>query len=97
MPGCCLSWRTATATLSRIRVELRQAEAGSFGLDHAALSAELLEAGFASAYVNVEINLKSLGDKELAWTIRNELTEKQNSVKTIRVQTEVKVGEIIRR
>ena len=62
-----------------------------------AVAAELLEAGFASAYVNVEINLKSLGDKELAWTIRNELTEKQNSVKTIRVQTEVKVGEIIRR
>lgn len=61
-----------------------------------AVAAVLLEAAFACAYFNVEINLKSLVDKELSKSIRKELTAKQNSIKKIRSQTEVKVGKIIR-
>ncbi|MDD4953641.1 MAG: cyclodeaminase/cyclohydrolase family protein [Candidatus Omnitrophica bacterium] len=56
----------------------------------------LLEGAFVSAVFNVEINLKSLSDKVLAKSIRKELTQKMNSVKKIRLQTEEKVGKIIR-
>ena len=62
-----------------------------------AVAAILLESAFASAYFNVEINLKSLADKKLAKAIRKELVQKQNSIKRIRLQTEVQVGKIIRR
>jgi len=61
-----------------------------------AVAAVLLEAAFVSAYFNVEINLKSLDDKELARSIRKELTEKGKTIKRIRLQTEDKVGKIIR-
>lgn len=61
-----------------------------------AVAAILLESAFASAYFNVEINLKSINDKKLTKGIKKELTQKQNSLKKIRLQTEVKVGKIIR-
>jgi formiminotetrahydrofolate cyclodeaminase len=61
-----------------------------------AVAAILLESAFASACSNVDINLKSLGDKRLTKAIRKELTRKEKMVKTIRLQTEVKVGKIIR-
>ena len=62
-----------------------------------AVAAILLEGAFASAYFNVEINLKSLNDKALAKTIRKELTSKARMVKRIRQLTEIKVGKVIRR
>ncbi len=62
-----------------------------------AVAAILLESAFSSAYFNVEINLKSLGDKKLAQGVRKELTGKQKMIKKIRLQTEGEVGKIIRR
>lgn len=61
-----------------------------------AVAAILLESAFASAYFNVEINLKSLGDKKLTQSIRKELLGKQKMIKKIRLETEVKIGKIIR-
>jgi len=61
-----------------------------------AVAAIMLEGAFASAYFNVEINLKSLGDQKLAQTIRKELRRKAAKVMKIRVETEDKVGKIIR-
>ena len=61
-----------------------------------AVAAVFLESAFAAAYFNVEINLKSLGDKNLARKIRKELTGKEKMIKKIRLQTEEKVGKIIR-
>lgn len=60
-----------------------------------AVAAILLESGFASAYFNVEINLKMLGDKRLGSSIRKELNKKEKLIKKIRLQTEEKVGKII--
>jgi len=61
-----------------------------------AAAAVLLESAFASAYCNVEINLKALGDKKLTQSIRKELAQKGKIIKRIRLETEEKVGKIIR-
>jgi formiminotetrahydrofolate cyclodeaminase len=61
-----------------------------------AVAAQLLESGFAAACVNVDINLKSLGDKKLAAQIRRELKSKDKTIKRIRLKTEERVGKIIR-
>jgi formiminotetrahydrofolate cyclodeaminase len=61
-----------------------------------AVAAILLEAAFAAAYFNVEINLKYLKDKKFTTRVRKELKLKEKVVKRIRTQTEVKVGKIIR-
>lgn len=62
-----------------------------------AVAAVLLEAACVCAYFNVEINLKSLKDKKITKKIREELKQKEKIIKRIRLQTEVKVGKIIRR
>jgi formiminotetrahydrofolate cyclodeaminase len=59
------------------------------------VAAVLLESAFASAYFNVEINLKSLKDKKFTKAVRKELVHKEKMVKKIRLQTEAKVGKII--
>jgi len=61
-----------------------------------AVAAILLESAFAAAYFNVEINLKSLGDKKLDRVIRKELAQKEKTIKRIRQEMEEKVGKIIR-
>jgi formiminotetrahydrofolate cyclodeaminase len=61
-----------------------------------AVAAVLLESAFTSANFNVEINLKSLNDKKLTGSIRKEIKEKEKVIKKIRLQTEEKVGKIIR-
>ncbi len=61
-----------------------------------AVAGVFLESAFAAAYFNVEINLKLMGDKKLTKNIRKELTGKEKMIKKIRLQTEVKVGKIIR-
>ena len=61
-----------------------------------AVAAVLLEAAYTCAYFNVEINLKSLSDKKLTKVMRKELAKKEKLIKRIRLQTEVKVGKIIR-
>jgi formiminotetrahydrofolate cyclodeaminase len=61
-----------------------------------AVAAVLLESAFTSAYFNVEINLKYLKDEEFARDVRKELTLKAKKIKKIRLETEVKVGNIIR-
>lgn len=61
-----------------------------------AVAAILLESAFASAYFNVEINLKALADKELTDKVRAELKEKEKEIKKIRIETEERVGKIIR-
>lgn len=60
-----------------------------------AVAAVLLESAFASAYLNVEINLKSLGDKKLTQGIRKEMAVKQKMIKKIRLEMEEKIGKII--
>jgi len=60
------------------------------------VAAVLLESAFASAYYNVEINLKSLNDKKLTNEVRKELIRKEKLIKKIRLETEEKVGKIIR-
>ena len=61
-----------------------------------AVAAVLLEGAFKSAYFNVEINLKMLGDKEVTKSIRLELKQKEKLIKKIRQETEEKVGKVIR-
>lgn len=61
-----------------------------------AVVAIMLESAFASAYFNVEINLKGLENKKLAEAIRKELTQKGKFIKKIRTAMEEKVGQIIR-
>jgi len=55
-----------------------------------------LEAAFASACFNVEINLKCLGDKKFSAQVRKELSLKGKTIKKIRLKTEERVGQIIR-
>lgn len=66
-------------------------------LSDVAVAAVLLESGFVSAYFNVEINLKLLGDEALANTVRKELSQKEKIIKKARLKTGVEVGKIIRR
>jgi len=61
-----------------------------------AVAAIMLEAAFSSAYFNVEINLKLLNDKKLTQTVRKELIQKSRKIKKARLETEEKVGKIIR-
>ena len=61
-----------------------------------AVAAVLLESAFSSAYFNVEINLKTLVDRNLTKAIRKELGQKEKLTQRIRLQTEEKVGKIIR-
>ncbi len=61
-----------------------------------AVAAVLLESGFSSACVNVEVNLKALNDDKLSQGIRKELAQKAQQVKEIRLDMEDKVGKIIR-
>ena len=65
-------------------------------ISDAAVAAILLESAFASAYLNVEINLKSLGDKKLTQGIRKEMAVKGKMIKKIRLEMEEKIGKIIR-
>lgn len=60
------------------------------------VAAVLLEAGFTSAFFNVEINLKIINDPGLTASIRKELAGSMKMVKRLRHYTEVKVGKIIR-
>lgn len=61
-----------------------------------AIAAIFLESAFVSASLNVEINLKVLGDAKLRVAMEKELARKASRVKKIRIETEAKVGEIIR-
>lgn len=61
------------------------------------VAAVFLEAAFASAVFNVDINLKYLKDKKLSKALRKELNKKERLIKRIRLQTEEKVNGIIRR
>ncbi|TRZ96457.1 sugar ABC transporter substrate-binding protein [bacterium] len=60
-----------------------------------AVAAVLLESAFQSAYFNVEINLKSSGNKKLGKSMRKELLTKKKDIRKIRFNTEVKVSKII--
>jgi len=61
-----------------------------------AVAAVFLEAAFAAASCNVEINLKMLGDEKLTKELRSELELKGKLISKIRVETEAGVGKIIR-
>ena len=60
------------------------------------VAAILLESAFASAYYNVAVNFKSLGDKKFCCLVEKELRGKSRVVQRIRLEMEEKVGEIIR-
>lgn len=60
------------------------------------VAAVFLESAFASAVLNVEINLKFIKDDKLSRKVRKELALKFKTVKKIRQETEDKVGKIIR-
>ena len=60
------------------------------------VAAILLESAFASAKVNVEINLRTLDDGKFSRELRRELDANYKKVRKLRLQTEVRVGKIIR-
>jgi formiminotetrahydrofolate cyclodeaminase len=61
-----------------------------------AVAAVLLEGAFTSAYMNVEINLKNLGQVSFTKAIEKEMRQAQKTLKRLRDQTEEKVVQIIR-
>jgi formiminotetrahydrofolate cyclodeaminase len=61
-----------------------------------AVAAVFFESAFVSACFNVEINLKSLGQKKLTQSIKKELNQKNKIILKIRKNTEVGVGKVIR-
>jgi formiminotetrahydrofolate cyclodeaminase len=61
-----------------------------------AIAAVFFESAFVSACFNVEINLKSLGQKKLAQGIKKELSQKIKIIQKIRKDTEAGVGKVIR-
>lgn len=60
------------------------------------VAAALLEGAFTSAYFNVDINLKTLGDKKISAAIKKELSRKEKRIRQIKLQIEEKVNDIIR-
>ena len=60
------------------------------------VAAVMLESAFTCAVFNIEINLKSLGQKKLTQGIRKELNQMNKIVQKIRKNTEERVGKIIR-
>jgi formiminotetrahydrofolate cyclodeaminase len=62
-----------------------------------AVAAVFLESAFVAACFNVEINLKSLADIQLAQKTRKELKQMHKTVFNIRKNTEDSVGKVIRR
>ncbi|MBN2830937.1 MAG: cyclodeaminase/cyclohydrolase family protein [Candidatus Omnitrophica bacterium] len=62
----------------------------------AAIAAVLFEAGFSSACFNIEVNLKSMNDKNLSREVAKELRQKNRMIRKIRAQVEERVGKIIR-
>jgi glutamate formiminotransferase/formiminotetrahydrofolate cyclodeaminase len=79
-----------------IKLCLPLAEKGNVNLiSDVGVAAVLLESAFASACINVRINLKYLADKRLAGAIGKELAKKGKIVRKIRMETEDKVGKII--
>jgi len=61
-----------------------------------AVAAVLLEAAYTSAVFNVDINLKYLADKDLSLRLNRRLSRSSSRIKRIRLETEEKVGKIIR-
>jgi formiminotetrahydrofolate cyclodeaminase len=61
-----------------------------------AVAVDLIEAAFAGAYWNVDINLKMLKDSARTQSIRQELDGYQREIKSIRHDTEVSIGKIVR-
>lgn len=61
-----------------------------------AVAIALMDAAFAGGYWNVDINLKMLKDNTRSLAIRQELDGYQRMIKSIRHDTEVSVGKIIR-
>ncbi len=61
-----------------------------------AVAAIILESAFVCAGFNIEINLKSLGQKILARGVRKEMKQMNKIVQRIRKNTEASVGKIIR-
>jgi formiminotetrahydrofolate cyclodeaminase len=61
-------------------------------LSDVGVGAEFIASGFASALLNVEINLSSIKDEDLAAKIRAELSPKEKQIETIkkRVLTQTK-------
>lgn len=62
-----------------------------------AVAIELFEAGFASAYFNVEINLRNIDNPVFRKKIRSDLMAKLKLIRKITCDTEVKIGRIIKR
>ena len=61
-----------------------------------AVAIDLLDGAFAGAYWNVDINLKMLNDAARSRAIRLELDGYQKAIRSIRHDTEVSIGKIIR-
>jgi methenyltetrahydrofolate cyclohydrolase len=61
-----------------------------------AVAIDLLDGAFAAAYWNVDINLKILKDNARTRAIRQELDGYQKTIQSIRHDTEMSIGKIIR-
>lgn len=61
-----------------------------------AVAAIFFESAFSAACVNVEINLKGLGDKKLARLLRGEMSRNRKVMLLTRAKMEEKIGDLIR-
>ena len=61
-----------------------------------AVAAILLESAFTSARFNIDINLKSLGNKKLNQGVTKELNKLARIIQKIRLNSEASVGKVIR-
>jgi methenyltetrahydrofolate cyclohydrolase len=61
-----------------------------------AVAVALIDSAFAGGYWNVDINLKMLKDNARSLAIRQELDGYRSTIKSIRHDAEVSIGEIIR-
>jgi len=61
-----------------------------------AVAIALIDSAFVSGYWNVDINLKMLNDNTRSLAIRQELDGYQRTIQSIRHDTEVSIGKVIR-
>lgn len=84
---CCQAARLCPVLIKKGNINL---------ISDVAAAAVLLESAFTCARFNIDINLKSLGDKKLNQGITKELSKLAKIIQRIRKSTEAGVGKIIR-
>jgi len=84
---CCQSVRLCPVLIKKGNINL---------ISDVAAAAILLESAFTCARFNIDINLKSIGNKKLNQGITKELSKLAKIIQKIRKNTEAGVGKVIR-